>query len=126
MARCRRTVNDDARKGVCSLDNEDSRTQTPRLSFPLNLFTILKDYLATVRLLYRRRDYQPTVYAPGQFLQADWWDTGLTWWSSRTHRPQRMPSRPAQPPCSSRGVPDKLVHRPRLSLVGQALKARAH
>ena len=39
--------------------------------------TILKDYLREVRPLYRRRDYQRTVYAPGEILQADWWDTGL-------------------------------------------------
>lgn len=39
--------------------------------------TILKDYLRELRPLYRRRDYQRTVYAPGEILQADWWDTGL-------------------------------------------------
>ncbi len=39
--------------------------------------TILKDYLREVRPLYRTRDYQRTVYAPGDILQADWWDTGL-------------------------------------------------
>ena len=39
--------------------------------------TILKDYLREVRPFYRRRDYQRTVYAPGEILQADWWDTGL-------------------------------------------------
>lgn len=39
--------------------------------------TILKDYLREVRPLYRRRDYQRTVYAPGEILQADWWDTGV-------------------------------------------------
>src|SRR5690606_26442400 len=30
-----------------------------------------------LRPLYRQRDYQRTVYAPGEILQADWWDTGL-------------------------------------------------
>jgi transposase len=39
--------------------------------------TILKDYLRELRPLYRQRDYQRTVYAPGEILQADWWDTGL-------------------------------------------------
>ena len=39
--------------------------------------TILKDYLHELRPLYRQRDYQRTVYAPGEILQADWWDTGL-------------------------------------------------
>lgn len=38
---------------------------------------ILKDYLRELRPLYRSRDYQRTVYAPGEILQADWWDTGL-------------------------------------------------
>ena len=40
--------------------------------------TILKGYLASVRPLYRRRDYQRTVYAPGEILQADWWETGVS------------------------------------------------
>ena len=39
--------------------------------------TILKDYLRELRPLYRQRDWQRTVYAPGEILQADWWDTGL-------------------------------------------------
>lgn len=39
--------------------------------------TILKDYLREVRPLYRTRDWQRTVYAPGEILQADWWDTGV-------------------------------------------------
>ena len=39
--------------------------------------SILKDYLRELRPLYRGRDYQRTVYAPGEILQADWWDTGL-------------------------------------------------
>jgi len=39
--------------------------------------TILKDYLREVRPLYRGRDWQRTVYAPGEILQADWWDTGV-------------------------------------------------
>jgi len=40
--------------------------------------TILKDYLRELRPLYRQRDWQRTVYAPGEILQADWWDTGLS------------------------------------------------
>jgi transposase len=41
--------------------------------------TILKDYLASVRPAFlAARDYQRTVYAPGEILQADWWDTGLS------------------------------------------------
>ena len=39
--------------------------------------TILKDYLRELRPLYRNRDYQRTVYVPGEILQADWWDTGI-------------------------------------------------
>lgn len=40
--------------------------------------TVVKDYLAQVRPQFRAaRDYQRTVYAPGELLQADWWDTGL-------------------------------------------------
>ncbi len=39
--------------------------------------TILKDYLRELRPLYRQRDWQRTVYAPGEILQADWWDTGV-------------------------------------------------
>jgi len=39
--------------------------------------TILKDYLHELRPLYRHRDYQRTVYAPGEIVQADWWDSGL-------------------------------------------------
>jgi transposase len=39
--------------------------------------TILKDYLHELRPLYRTRDWQRTVYAPGEILQADWWDTGV-------------------------------------------------
>lgn len=40
--------------------------------------SILKDYLRELRPLYRRRDWQRTVYVPGEILQADWWDTGLS------------------------------------------------
>jgi len=40
--------------------------------------TILKDYLRERRPLYRRRDYQRTIYAPGEILQADWWETGVS------------------------------------------------
>ncbi len=39
--------------------------------------TILKDYLREVRPLYRSRDFQRTVYVPGEILQVDWWDTGV-------------------------------------------------
>ena len=40
--------------------------------------TILKDYLAAVRPQFKAaRDYQRTTYAPGELLQADWWDTGV-------------------------------------------------
>ena len=40
--------------------------------------TILKDYLAAVRPQFKAaRDYQRTSYAPGELLQADWWDTGI-------------------------------------------------
>lgn len=40
--------------------------------------TILKDHLAAVRPQFKAaRDYQRTVYAPGELLQADWWDTGV-------------------------------------------------
>lgn len=39
--------------------------------------TILKDYLHELRPLYRQHDWQRTVYAPGEILQADWWDTGV-------------------------------------------------
>jgi transposase len=39
--------------------------------------TILKDYLRELRPLSRHRDYQRTVYSPGEIVQADWWDTGL-------------------------------------------------
>jgi len=40
--------------------------------------TILKEYLRRVRPAFcGARDYQRTVYAPGELLQADWWDTGL-------------------------------------------------
>jgi transposase len=40
--------------------------------------TILKDYLRELRPLYRRRDYQRTIYTPGEIVQADWWDTGVS------------------------------------------------
>jgi len=41
--------------------------------------TILKDHLRTVRpTFFAARDYQRTVYAPGEIAQADWWDTGLS------------------------------------------------
>ena len=39
--------------------------------------SILKDYLRELRPLYRSRDWQRTVYVPGEILQADWWDTGV-------------------------------------------------
>jgi transposase len=40
--------------------------------------TILKDYLARVRPQFKAAcDYQRTSYAPGELLQADWWDTGV-------------------------------------------------
>ena len=40
--------------------------------------TILKDYLTEVRPAFlAARDFQRTVYGPGEILQADWWDTGL-------------------------------------------------
>jgi transposase len=39
--------------------------------------TILKEYLHELRPLYRRCDWQRTIYAPGEIAQADWWDTGL-------------------------------------------------
>ena len=39
--------------------------------------TILKDYLQKLRPLYGQRDWQRTIYAPGEILQADWWDTGV-------------------------------------------------
>jgi transposase len=41
--------------------------------------TILKDYLSEVRPAFlAARDFQRTVYAPGEILQADWWDTGVS------------------------------------------------
>jgi transposase len=40
--------------------------------------TILKDYLSSVRPQFKAaRDYGRTTYAPGELLQADWWDTGV-------------------------------------------------
>jgi transposase len=40
--------------------------------------TILKEYLASVRPQFKAaRDYGRTTYAPGELLQADWWDTGV-------------------------------------------------
>jgi len=40
--------------------------------------TILKDYLAAVRPQFKAaRDFGRTSYAPGELLQADWWDTGI-------------------------------------------------
>jgi transposase len=41
--------------------------------------SILKEYLASVRPAFlAARDFQRTVYAPGEILQADWWDTGVS------------------------------------------------
>lgn len=41
--------------------------------------SILKDHLASVRPAFlAARDFQRTVYAPGEILQADWWDTGVS------------------------------------------------
>jgi len=41
--------------------------------------SILKEYLAGVRPAFlAARDFQRTVYAPGEILQADWWDTGVS------------------------------------------------
>jgi len=40
--------------------------------------TILKEYVASVRPQFKAaRDYGRTTYAPGELLQADWWDTGV-------------------------------------------------
>jgi len=40
--------------------------------------TILKEYLTDVRPQFKAaRDYGRTTYAPGELLQADWWDTGV-------------------------------------------------
>ena len=40
--------------------------------------TILKEYLAEVRPLFRpARDWSRTSYLPGELLQVDWWDTGV-------------------------------------------------
>jgi len=41
--------------------------------------SILKDYLSEVRPAFlAARDFQRTVYAPGEIVQADWWDTGVS------------------------------------------------
>jgi transposase len=41
--------------------------------------TILKEHLRGVRPAFlAARDYQRTVYAPGEILQADWWETGVS------------------------------------------------
>ena len=40
--------------------------------------TILKEYVASVRPAFAAAcDYGRTSYAPGELLQADWWDTGV-------------------------------------------------
>lgn len=112
--------------------------------------TILKDYLREVRPLYRRCDYQRTVYAPGEILQADWWDTGVVLPVGRgahrraygfvcalpfsaahsvvfTHSQTTADVLPALVGCLARlgGVPEKLVMDRDSSLVARAPGRRA-
>ena len=112
--------------------------------------TILKDYLRELRPLYRQRDYQRTVYVPGEILQADWWDTGLNVpvgkGASRrahgfvaslpfsgahavvfTHAQTTADAVPALLGCLARlgGVPEKLVMDRDSSLVARAPRRRA-
>jgi len=112
--------------------------------------TILKDYLRELRPLYRHRDYQRTVYVPGEILQADWWDTGLDVpvgkGASRraygfvtalpfsaahsvvfTHAQTTADAVPALLGCLTRlgGVPERLVMDRDSSLVARAPRRRA-
>jgi transposase len=112
--------------------------------------TILKDYLRELRPLYRQRDYQRTVYAPGEILQADWWDTGLAVPVGKgqarraygfvttlpfsaahsvvfTHSQTTADAVPALLGCLARlgGVPEKLVMDRDSSLVARAPRRRA-
>ena len=112
--------------------------------------TILKDYLREIRPLYRGRDFQRTVYAPGEILQADWWDTGLAVPVGKgqarraygfvttlpfsaahsvvfTHSQTTADALPALLGCLARlgGVPEKLVMDRDSSLVARAPRRRA-